>query len=191
MCMADTSTMPSRTPLRCTIARTSSVMRTNSWRCFVLNHRYSYGSCRNSGLGARRSVFGGSSAPCYSNRQRASAPRVRSARTPARNWRSRRPAIIAALVRREAPGWAEDRKPSPARLRLCVFPQAAVGRHTPPQSDAAAAAQAAASNVRSTVHRRPPAGSWHQNVGDLLGREERRARIGHAPVEPLTLPSLP
>ena len=39
MCMADTSTMPSRTPLALTIAATSSVMRTISRRCFVWNQR--------------------------------------------------------------------------------------------------------------------------------------------------------
>src|SRR3954447_15458034 len=41
MCIADTSTMPSVTPLFLTIAATSSVMRTISCRRFVLNHRQS------------------------------------------------------------------------------------------------------------------------------------------------------
>src|SRR6187399_2551642 len=41
MCMADTSTIPSRTPLFSTMAATWSVMRTNSWRALVLNQRYS------------------------------------------------------------------------------------------------------------------------------------------------------
>ena len=39
MCIAETSAMPSLTPLFFTIAATSSVMRTNSWRCVVSNHR--------------------------------------------------------------------------------------------------------------------------------------------------------
>ena len=39
MCIAETSTMPSFTPLFCTIAATSSVMRMNSWRVLVLNQR--------------------------------------------------------------------------------------------------------------------------------------------------------
>ena len=33
MCIADTSTVPSVTPLAFTIAAISSVMRMNSWRC--------------------------------------------------------------------------------------------------------------------------------------------------------------
>src|SRR5215471_3952080 len=41
MCIDDTSTRPSLAPLLFTIAATSSVMRMNSWRFFVLNHRYS------------------------------------------------------------------------------------------------------------------------------------------------------
>src|SRR5215204_2510535 len=41
MCMADTRTKPSLTPLFVTAAATSSVMRTNSCRFLVLNHRYS------------------------------------------------------------------------------------------------------------------------------------------------------
>src|SRR6266542_2173753 len=41
MCIAETSTMPSATPLLFTIAATSSVMRMNSWRFLVLNQRYS------------------------------------------------------------------------------------------------------------------------------------------------------
>src|SRR6187551_2541524 len=41
MCMAETSTMPSFTPLFFTAAATSSVMRMNSWRFLVLNQRYS------------------------------------------------------------------------------------------------------------------------------------------------------
>ena len=39
MCIADTSAVPSFTPLFFTIAATSSVMRMNSCRCFVLNRR--------------------------------------------------------------------------------------------------------------------------------------------------------
>ena len=39
MCIADTSAMPSCTPLFLTIAATSSVMRMNSWRSLVLNQR--------------------------------------------------------------------------------------------------------------------------------------------------------
>src|SRR4051812_48549068 len=41
MCMAETSTMPSFTPLLLTIAETSSVMRMNSCRFEVVNQRYS------------------------------------------------------------------------------------------------------------------------------------------------------
>ena len=39
MCIADTSTMPSRTPLFETMEATSSVMRTTSRRFDVLNQR--------------------------------------------------------------------------------------------------------------------------------------------------------
>jgi hypothetical protein len=39
MCMAETSTVPSLTPLLFTMSATSSVMRTNSCRFAVLNHR--------------------------------------------------------------------------------------------------------------------------------------------------------
>jgi hypothetical protein len=39
MCIAETSTIPSSIPLFFTIAAISSVMRTNSWRFFVLNQR--------------------------------------------------------------------------------------------------------------------------------------------------------
>ena len=39
MCIAETSTIPSVTPLFFTIAATSSVMRTNSCCFFVLNQR--------------------------------------------------------------------------------------------------------------------------------------------------------
>ena len=39
MCIADTSTMPSFTPLFLTMAATSSVMRMNSCRFSVLNQR--------------------------------------------------------------------------------------------------------------------------------------------------------
>ena len=39
MCIAETSTMPSVMPLVATIAATWSVMRMNSCRCLVLNHR--------------------------------------------------------------------------------------------------------------------------------------------------------
>src|ERR1700691_3084187 len=41
MCIAETSTIPSRTPLARTIARTRSVMLTNSCAFFVSNQRYS------------------------------------------------------------------------------------------------------------------------------------------------------
>src|SRR5688500_3326768 len=41
MCIADTSTIPSATPLFLTTAATSSVMRMHSWRFLVLNQRYS------------------------------------------------------------------------------------------------------------------------------------------------------
>ena len=41
MCIADTSTIPSFTPLLFTIAATSSVIRTNSCRAGVVNQRYS------------------------------------------------------------------------------------------------------------------------------------------------------
>ena len=37
--IAETSTVPSVTPLVFTIAATSSVIRMNSWRFFVLNQR--------------------------------------------------------------------------------------------------------------------------------------------------------
>ena len=39
MCIAETSTVPSLTPLFCTIAAISSVMRMNSCRFFVLKQR--------------------------------------------------------------------------------------------------------------------------------------------------------
>src|SRR5262245_6430837 len=41
MCIADTRTIPSFTPLVFTTEATSSVMRMNSCRFFVLNQRYS------------------------------------------------------------------------------------------------------------------------------------------------------
>src|SRR5688572_4833897 len=75
MCMADTRTMPSFTPLFFTTEATSSVIRMNSCRFFVLNHRYSVAvviaaysstfqvpsSCAEFLFGVRGSAFGVSS----------------------------------------------------------------------------------------------------------------------------------
>src|SRR4051794_36079656 len=109
MCIAETRTIPSVTPLLPTIPATSSVIRMNSCRFLVVNHRYSVNVIvllGLSALGSRLSALGSrGSLTLSANLKRedehdhsandASAFSSQSAATPARYRRNPAAAIIA------------------------------------------------------------------------------------------------
>src|SRR5687767_7369976 len=122
MCMADTRTMPSLTPLLATTDATWSVMRMNSCRVLVLNQRYSVVVFMTSVRGC-----GSLDPPQRQRRCRVDAPVA--ARTGAKRAQPRG-GNHRGIIGGQAQGRDEHRQAGRRATGLRVAAQPAVGRHT-------------------------------------------------------------